>query len=738
MYNEQHPLLKTLNVQQRAAVTAPDGPVLVLAGPGSGKTRVLLHRVAWMLQEEHAPPWQVLSVTFTNKAAREMRERLNHMLDYNATQDMTLGTFHATCARILRREAEAVGLSSDYLIFDTDDQLAVMKDVVKTMGLDDKKYRPRALLSAVSHAKNELIEPRDYPIQTYYDEIVSRAYVQYQDILRRSNGVDFDDLLMEIARLFRTRLDILEKYQARYRYILVDEFQDTNMAQYVILRLLSQQHQSLFVVADEDQSIYSWRGADYRNIQRLREEYSDLREFLLEENYRSTQIILDGAQAVIAQNFDRTPKQLFTRHEGGDLIRLHEAYDEMEEADYVAREINTLFRMGYQPQDIAVMYRTNAQSRALEETLIRYNIPYRLVGATRFYARKEIRDVLAFLRLAQNPDDNVSFQRVVNTPTRGIGARTVAKVIEQAHASEVSYYQAALMVIQQGILRTRTHRALQAFLTLVKDWQKARDVLSVAALMDEILDTTGYEKDLRDGSEEGESRWENILALRAVATDFPDKPLVEFLTDVALVSDVDDLAEELEAVTLLTLHSAKGLEYPIVFVTGLEEGLLPHSRSMDSEQEIAEERRLCYVGMTRAEKRLYLTYAFRRSWGYYGSSEPSRPSRFLEDLPDEVLKNPRRANKKPREDRNPGWRVSSWGKTQGRKQQSHSRIKQTQPARAPTYTRGQRVRHVHYGEGMVLDTEMDRQDELVTVIFAGVGIKQLLVGVAPLEPLSQH
>jgi len=725
MNEQNHPLLQTLNAQQRAAITTPNGPVLVLAGPGSGKTRVLTHRIAWMLAEMHVPAWQVFAVTFTNKAAREMRHRLDTMLGDAAAQTMTLGTFHAACARILRREAAAAGLSGNYLIFDTDDQLNVMKQVVKDLGLDDKRYRPQALLSAVSAAKNELIPPDAYPVQTYYDEIVARAYARYQDTLRKNDGLDFDDLLMETAKLLHNDPDIRDKYQRRYRYLLVDEFQDTNMAQYIILQLLAQEHRSLYVVADEDQSIYSWRGADYRKIQRLRQDFPELRQYLLEENYRSTQTILDAAQAVIAPNPDRTPKHLFTQKRGGDPITLHEAYDEQEEADFVAREIKTLTRSGYAYSDIAVMYRTNAQSRALEETFVRHGIPYRLIGATRFYARKEIKDVLAYLRLVQTPDDDISLMRVINTPPRGIGARTLATISATANARGSSLYQGMKHLLQEKQFSSRADQALNGFAALLHGWRAFYEQAGLLHLLDRILTDTGYEAYLRDGSEEGESRWENVQALRAVVAEAPDITLADFLTEVALVADIDELGEEVRAVTLLTLHSAKGLEYPVVFLTGLEEGLLPHSRSLDSPQQVAEERRLFYVGMTRAEKRLYLTYAFRRGWGHYGSSEPSAPSRFLSDLPDEVLNHPRRKQKKAEQRQ---WSVT-WNDT--------ARARSVPATPQLQYRQGQRVRHAHYGEGMVLESQMDGRSEMVTVLFSnGVGVKRLLASMAPMEPIS--
>lgn len=731
MTNTTHPLLRTLNAQQTEAVTVSDGPVLVLAGPGSGKTRVLTHRIAWVLSEMRVPSWQVLAVTFTNKAARQMRERLTTMLGRDTLLDMSIGTFHATCARILRREAERAGLPHDYLIFDADDQLAVMKLVVKELGLDDKKYRPAALLGAVSQAKNELLTPEQFPIRTYRDEIVVRAYTRYQATLRDSNALDFDDLLVEPVRLFQGDIEVLEKYRRRFRYILVDEFQDTNLAQYALLRLLTQEHRSLYVVADEDQSIYSWRGADYRNIRRLRQEYPELTQILLTENYRSTQVILDAAQSVIARNPDRTPKQLFTQKQGGAAITLREAYDEQEEAAFVAREIQSLQRAGRALNEIAVMYRTNAQSRALEETFIREKLPYRLIGGLRFYARKEIKDVLAYLRLAQNPDDNISFQRVINVPTRGIGARTVAMIVERASQMGGSYYQAARQLLQERTLGGRALQTVQFFLSLVEGWQTARERLPVAALLDRVLADVEYQAFLRDGSEEGESRWENVMALRAVTADKPELTLLDFLTEVALVADVDDIDEQVRAVTLLTLHSAKGLEYPVVFLTGLEEGLLPHSRSIEESPEaVAEERRLFYVGITRAEERLYLSYAFRRGW--YGNSEPTGPSRFLADLPATTLARPgqRSAAAPPQ-----GW-TTGWQSPQDTPIPARSAA----PPVQPRFRRGQRVHHRRFGDGAVQESVVEGRDEIVTVLFFDnrVGVKQFLASAAPLEPASEH
>ncbi len=717
-----HPLLRTLNPQQQEAVSLDDGPVLVLAGPGSGKTRVLTYRIAWMVEELWVRPWHILAVTFTNKAAREMRERVALMEGRDVARAMTIGTFHATCARILRREADRLPFSADYLIFDADDQRSLMKTIVREMGLDEKRYSPRVLLAAISRAKNELVGPDEYPVRTYYDEIVARAYRRYEEALRSSNALDFDDLLMETVSLFRHSPEVLARYRERYRHILVDEFQDTNMAQYVLLRLLAQEHRSLFVVADEDQSIYSWRGADYRNIRRLRRDFPELREVLLEENYRSTQIILDAAQNVIARNPDRTPKRLFTRKQGGFPIVLRELFDEQSEADFVATTILSLHRRGYRWGDIAVMYRANAQSRVLEETFVHRSIPYRLVGATRFYARREIKDILAYLRLAQNPRDDVSFLRVLNTPPRGLGARTVEKITARAQEAALSRYEGTRVLLHTGILRGRQQRALGHFLEMIEGWHRDRDRVPVVALLDRILAETGYESYLRDGTPEGESRWENVLTLRSVLADSPEIKLPDFLTEVALVADVDALDDAQDAVTLLTLHSAKGLEYRAVFIVGVEEGLLPHRRSLEeSPRALAEERRLFYVGMTRAKERLYLTYVFRRSW--YGGDQPGEPSRFLADIPDDLLRRQERpATKLPLPSRLPApWKQ---GATAPKERRFHE---------------GERVRHRRFGMGRVLESRLEDGYEIVTVIFNdnGIGVKHFLAEKAPLEPVSE-
>ncbi len=727
-------LLQGLNPQQQKAVTASDGPVLVLAGPGSGKTRVLTHRVAWLVLELDVAPWRIMAVTFTNKAAREMRERLGHLLGPSRARSLTLGTFHATCARILRREAEAAGIPRDYAIFDADDQLRLVKQAIRDLNLDDKRYRPQAVHGAISRAKNELIPPEAYSTGSYYGEVVKRIYERYQAMLAANNGLDFDDLLMVTARTFDRTPDVLAKYQERYRYILVDEFQDTNQAQYVLLRQLSGRRHNLFCVADEDQSIYAWRGADYRNIRRLRDDHPDLVTILLEQNYRSTQTVLDAAHAVIRHNPDRTDKSLFTRRGRGPKITVHEAYDQDDEAQFVVDTIAQLALppsqggqggVGVHPGDCAVMYRTNAQSRAFEDAFIRAGLPYRLVGATRFYARREVKDLIAFLRLIHNPADGVSMARVINIPPRGIGRKTVAVLEDAARERGVSVYE---VLKQPPDLSSRAQRVLTAFLELLEGWMAAREHLTVAQLIDRVLEDTRYADYLRDGTEEGEDRWANVLELRNVAAEYEVLTLTDFLADVALVSDVDNLSDEVDAPTLLTLHSAKGLEFPVVFITGLEEGMLPHSRSFDDQEQMAEERRLMYVGLTRAKDRLFLTYAFIRT--RYGDSEPSVPSRFLDDIPPELVGGSwRREQGLGARDEEQGARGKGLGaRDEGRN--SPFAIRHSQ------FSAGQRVRHTTFGEGLVVESRADGDDEMVTVIFEETGLKRLMASLARLERLD--
>ena len=727
-------LLTKLNPAQREAVTAPDGPILVLAGPGSGKTRVLTRRVAYLVQERDIKPWRIMAVTFTNKAAGEMRNRLTHLVGAQLN-DLTIGTFHAICVRILRREHEAAGIGRDFHIFDDSDQMTVTRKALKELNYDDKQYRPRAILNAISKAKNELIRPAEYQPSTYWQEVAARVYERYQAILQENSGLDFDDLLMQTVFLFDENEEILHKYQRRYSHILVDEWQDTNMAQYEMVYLLGAAQRNVFVVGDEDQSIYRFRGADYRNVIRFQEDFPATRVILLEQNYRSTQTILDAANAVIAGNFHRTPKQLHTDKGGGTGITVHEAYDESDEAHYVVDTIRQLARDGqFRPGDCAVMYRTNAQSRALEDAFVYAGMPYKLVGGTRFYARREIKDVLAYLRIIHNPNDGISLARVINTPPRGIGGKTAGALARWAEEQETSVY-GALQILKtrqsENPFRTRAQKALLNFVELWDDLIAARNNLNILELLDLLLERSGYAKWVQDGTKAGEDRWQNIQELRTVAQEYASLPAEEglaiFLEEVALISDTDALDENVDAPTLLTLHSAKGLEFPVVFIVGLEDGILPHNRSFNEPEEMAEERRLCYVGITRAEERLYLVHTFQRT--LYGQSDVREPSRFLRDIPRQLI-----AGRQGFEARQ-GKLGMSAGFTRRRKTVLSSAPPARQAAESE-FRAGDKVRHPAFGQGTVIESKVRGGDEEVTVAFARRGIKKLIASMAKLEKID--
>jgi len=725
-----------LNLQQRQAVEASDGPVLVLAGPGSGKTRVLTHRVAYLVQARGIAPRDIIAVTFTNKAAREMRDRLDKLLGLNEAKELTLGTFHAICARFLRREAPYVGLGREFAIYDDDDQLSLIKQALRDLNLDETKNRPTTLQNKISQAKSELVTPELFQPQTYADEIVRRVYERYQELLRENNALDFDDLLMQVVLLFDQHPDVLHRYQERYEHILVDEFQDTNTAQYALLRQLGGQRRNVFCVGDEDQSIYKWRGADFRNVQRFRDQYPDALVILLEQNYRSTQTILDAAQQVIARNVHRTPKKLFTQLGKGVPISIRESYNEDDEAQYVVDTVAEMVGKGQaQARDFAIMYRTNAQSRAVEDAFVRAGMPYRLVGATRFYARREIRDVLAYLQLIHNPNNAVALARIVNVPPRGIGAKTLAALNETARQESKSPYQVLKELretrgkgreAQESALAAQlTPRAAQAlteFVSLLDGWLARRDKLDVGKLLDLVLAESGYGRYVNDRTEEGRERWENIQELHGVAADYThalgEHPLTAFLEDVSLVSDTDTRDDNADAPTLMTLHSAKGLEYPIVMIVGMEEGVLPHSRSLDDPDQMEEERRLCYVGMTRAKRRLFLSYAFRRT--LWGNSDAREPSRFLADIPRQLIEGalPKASDAASR--------ATRWEPTLPAPQRKAPELQ---------FHAGQRVKHVKFGEGIVIESRPDGTDEEVTIAFKKSGIKHMLASFANLVKL---
>lgn len=721
-------LLASLNEQQQQAVTACFGPVLVLAGPGSGKTRVLTHSIAYRIGALGVNAFGILAVTFTNKAAREMEQRVANLLN-NAVRGLTLGTFHGVCARILRREAERLPFDSNYVIFDSDDQLALVKRALRDLDLDEKRYNPHGVHASISRAKNELILPDDFPLQTYRDEVVKRVYARYQQLLLSSNALDFDDLLLWTAHLLEEFPEVRQKYARRFEHVLVDEFQDTNMAQYNLLKHLASFHRNLFVVGDVDQSIYRWRGADYRNVLRFQADYPDAQVILLEQNYRSTQTILDAAMAVIKRNPQRTHKHLFSQRGAGQKISWHEAYDDRAEAQYVVDTIATLVASGRaEPGDFAVMYRTNAQSRLLEEAFLRANLPYKLVGAQRFYGRKEIKDLIAYLRLVQNPADEASLLRVINTPPRRIGHKTVTALRTHATARGLTTSQLLLDLRRDGdanphpALPVRATPALAAFGDQLARWLAQKDQLSPLQLMDQILNDIEYQAYLDTTTEEGLGRWENVQELRRLAADYTQRSLTDFLQDIALVSDQDTLAETANAPTLLTLHAAKGLEFPIVFIVGLEDGTLPHVRSLDDPEAMAEERRLLYVGITRAKDHLFLVSALNRT--AYGYAEPVESSRFVEDIPPALLNG---GSTRRRPDRTAS-RALGWEQFNALGGQAEVRRQ---------YSAGMRVRHAAWGEGMVLNSRLHDGDEIVDIFFEQVGLKRLSASLAKLEVIER-
>ena len=727
-------ILEGLNPAQREAVETIDGPLLIVAGPGSGKTRVITHRIAYLMRGCGISPYRILAVTFTNKAAREMKDRFQRLVGTRADQ-LTVGTFHAFCAGLLRREGKHVGLDSSFSIYDDEDQTKLLKEAIEQAELDPKRYPLRAIQGVISRAKCLLMDSHQLSVnyQSYFEEQAAKVYQRYAELLGRNNGVDFDDLLMKTVQLLRNEPAVRTKYQRRFLHILVDEFQDTNVAQYMLAKLLAEEYRNICVVGDADQSIYSWRHADIRNILSFQKDYPEAKTISLDENYRSTGTILQAAKHLIGNNRMRLAKDLRTSKEAGHPVVVHEAYNEEEEAQHVLGEVDRLVREdGFKLGDCAVMYRINAQSRALEEACLRYGTKYRLVGGVRFYQRREVKDVMSYLRLINNPSDEVSLNRVINAPFRGIGQRTLDEVARWARNRDISLY-AALEELAGGVEATgapsnrlppRAVGAIAGFVRLLTGLTGESGHLDVVQLIDAVLDRTDYRSYLFDRVDRPEERWENILELRNTAQEFrsiasPDG-LTEMLERLALVADVDSYEESPDVLTLITLHQAKGLEFPVVFIVGMEEGLLPHSRSLDSAEELEEERRLCYVGMTRSKERLHLVRAFRR--GFSGGNAPSGPSRFLYEIPSQLIASPPKvATRKPSS--------AVW-------ERPPTTDPEPEPALRPVKT-GDKVRHPTFGEGMVVSCVASSQDYEVTVAFdEGNGVKRLLLSYAHLEKVD--
>lgn len=637
-------LLDSLNTAQKQAVEATSGPVLILAGAGSGKTKALTHRIAYLIEEQGVHPHRILAVTFTNKAATEMKERIMHLLETTALPELpTIGTFHAVCAQILRRHIHHLGFENHFLIYDTNDQIVLMKELMRERHIDEKQVNPRAVLSHISQAKNELIGPESYEgyVHSFFGEKVASLYGPYQAQLALNQALDFDDLLMKTVELFQKVPEILNQYQERYQYISIDEYQDTNHAQYTLVKWLAEKHRNLCVIGDPDQSIYSWRGANLQNILDFEKDYPEALIIKLEQNYRSSPLILEAAQSVIEKNHRRKEKNLWTERTDREPIEFHTTRDERDEADTVARRIQDHLRQGHMAyhRDFAVLYRTNAQSRVLEEAFLRHGIPYKIVGGVRFYERKEIKDVLAYLQLVQNPHSDVSLLRILNVPARKIGAKTVEILRNAARERGVSLFHMMERITEVPELSSKA-ATLEKFVALIRHFQKLNQEFSASGVLKHVISESGYRDFLlSERTPEAEARFQNVQELITVADKYealePGISLSTFLEEVALVSDLDNLTEEENAVTLMTLHSAKGLEFPVVFITGLEEGIFPHSRSLYEPQELEEERRLMYVGMTRAMQKLHLLTAQSRT--LYGESKYNPPSQFISDIPEHTI-----------------------------------------------------------------------------------------------------
>ncbi|MBE3587660.1 MAG: DNA helicase PcrA [Thermoanaerobacteraceae bacterium] len=740
-------LLANLNPAQARAVTHRDGPLLVLAGAGSGKTRVLTTRIAYLLQQG-VSPLHILAITFTNKAAREMKERVAAMVP-DVARELWVATFHSTCLRILRRQARFLGYAENFVIYDDADQQTVIKECLKELNMDEKKFPPRALSAAISGAKNRLLPPEEYGDQadSFFTRQAARVYALYQDKLHRNNALDFDDLIMLTVRLFRENPAVLRHYQNRFRYILVDEYQDTNQAQYVLVNLLAAEHRNLCVVGDPDQGIYGWRGANIQNILDFEKDYPEALVVKLEQNYRSTQTILDAANQVIKRNRGRKEKRLWTAAGPGTPVVVYMAGDERTEAGFVADRVARLRQRGTPYRDMAVLYRTHAMSRVLEEVFLSRGIPYTIVGGLKFYDRKEIKDLLAYLRLVVNPADTVSFRRIINVPRRGVGEASLNKLLAFSMERGIPVLEALARAEEIPGLTGPVRAACTGLARLFGWLYEQSGQLSVTGLAQAVLERTGYWQELlAENTVESRTRQENLKEFLSVTREFDqraeDRSLPAFLAELSLVSDVDHYDQETDQVVLMTLHSAKGLEFPVVFLVGMEEGVFPHSRSLTEPAELEEERRLCYVGITRARERLYLTHSWQRT--LYGVTRHNDPSRFLEEIPPHLLtvddpldKGTGRAAAQGERDGNrektgaPG-RPSRAGKTTAAPAKD---IPPARPARLYSFSPGDRVRHRKWGQGTVVGVRGQGENTELQVEFPDLGTRVLLARYAPLERL---
>jgi len=738
-------ILAGLNPAQKDAVQQVEGPLLILAGPGSGKTRVITQRIAYLIKTTGVSPRRIMAVTFTNKAAREMKERLQKLLGQVA-ENISAGTFHAICARILRQDGKPLGIDPNFVIYDEEDQQSLVKQCLQDLDLDPRQYNPQKIRNAISYAKSQHLTPSGLggKSSSHWDDIICRVYERYQEQLGQSKAVDFDDLLMKVVQLFEKHQDMLEKYQSRYLHLMVDEFQDTNVTQYKLIRLLGGKHRNVCVVGDPDQSIYSWRFADIRNILSFEKDYADAKVIMLEQNYRSTKNILEAASCVISVNKKRKHKNLWTANTEGSPVFMIKTYNEQEEAQFVVSEILKLTGSdGIKPGGCAVMYRTNAQSRAVEEAFMRYGLKYKLIGGMKFYQRREIKDVIAYLRVLHNPFDNISLSRIIKIPGRGIGAKTLSDLTNWARDNHLSLFAAMKAVSGGGGpgFGAKISAAITGLYRMLNDLIVESQQLSLVKLMDAVLEKSGYRDCIR-GEDDGEERWENIQELRTVAVDYDELPpgegLSPFLEQISLVADTDEIESREDTTTLITLHQAKGLEFPVVFMVGMEEGLLPHRRSMEEGgDELEEERRLCYVGITRAEQQVYLMHTARRS--IFGASSESTPSRFLDDIPEHLVERRGLTGGEEHFSRRTEQREKRWSDDDEGINIADLLAKKAQELQPPkeliALNPGDRVRHTKFGDGQVIGIKPTGNDKEIIIAFEGSGVKKLLLSMAPLEKI---
>ena len=757
-------LLEGMNERQKEAVQHTQGPLLIMAGAGSGKTRVLTHRMAYILAEEEVHPWNILAITFTNKAAREMKERVSQLVGPQA-EDMWVSTFHSMCVRILRRDIELLGYQRSFTICDPSEQQTAMKRILKKLDIDSEKYDYRMILNRISQAKNDLedVEEFNKKYTGYVEQIIGKCYREYQKELAKSMTLDFDDLIMLTVQLFQKHPETLQYYQQKFQYIHVDEYQDTNHAQYRLVTMLAKKFKNICVVGDADQSIYGWRGADMSNILEFEKDYQNAKVVLLEQNYRSTKTILQAANHVIENNFNRKVKKLWTENEEGQPITYYRAQSEQDEGRYVLSQIQSLLRDGYHYDDFAILYRTNAQSRVMEENLLKSNIPFRLVGGQRFFERLEIKDLLAYLRLIVNSQDDLSFRRIVNSPKRGIGATSLAKLSDFAEVYQFSLLEASLQTTLSP-LSGKAAKALEKFATTIEELRKMQEFLSISEFVEQVIEKTGYLTSLeQQHTMEADARIENIQEFISVAKQFEqdrleeeseESPLLQFLTDLSLVSDVDSDDGDGRMVTLMTLHAAKGLEFPVVFIIGLEEGIFPSSRSIMEHDDVEEERRLAYVGITRAEQKLFLTNAYSRL--LYGRTQTNRPSRFVLEIGEELFdsKQQQSYGSTSRQTASFGSKTSSSGslfdKYREKSQATAYQPKVVQPSSIQPVRKqivaandgavwkvGDKVMHKKWNVGTVVKVTGEGTNQEIDVAFAGMGIKRLLASFAPIERIEE-